>query len=125
MSESNRIEYKERLTESLEKEVVAFLNYHEGGVIYIGVDADGTAVGVPNCDEVQLTIKNRLRNTILPSCMGLFDVVLEKRDGKECIKTTIAGGSDKPYYLKKMGMSERGCFIRVGSASEPMGSLLV
>ena len=24
------------------------------------------------------------------------------------------------YYLKKQGMSERGCFIRIGSASEPM-----
>ena len=38
MTESNRIEYKRELTDSLEKEAVAFLNYRDGGVIYIGID---------------------------------------------------------------------------------------
>ena len=40
MSESNRIEYKRELTKDLdlEKEVIAFLNYHEGGIIFIGID---------------------------------------------------------------------------------------
>ena len=40
MSETNRIEYKQELNNELdiEKEVIAFLNYHEGGVIYIGID---------------------------------------------------------------------------------------
>lgn len=37
MIESNRIEYKQEPTDSLEKEVTAFLNYKEGGVIYIGI----------------------------------------------------------------------------------------
>jgi predicted HTH transcriptional regulator len=35
MKESNRIEFKEKLTPELEKEVVAFLNT-EGGDIFIG-----------------------------------------------------------------------------------------
>lgn len=34
MIETNRIEYKEKLTDSLEKEVVAFLNYIGGGKVY-------------------------------------------------------------------------------------------
>lgn len=34
MIETNRIEYKERLTDNLEKEVVAFLNYIGGGKVY-------------------------------------------------------------------------------------------
>lgn len=40
MPETNRIEYKSPLYKEmdLEKEVVAFLNYREGGVIYIGID---------------------------------------------------------------------------------------
>ena len=40
MSETNRIEYKRELTPELdiEKEVVAFLNYKEGGYIYFGID---------------------------------------------------------------------------------------
>src|SRR5690606_11028856 len=36
------------------------------------------------------------------------------------ILINIASGPDKPYYLKKHGMSEKGCFMRVGSAAEPM-----
>ena len=32
-TESNRIEYKSKLTDDLEKEVIAFLNYREGGLI--------------------------------------------------------------------------------------------
>ena len=32
--ESNRIEYKRELADSLEKEVIAFLNYRDGGCIY-------------------------------------------------------------------------------------------
>ena len=48
MIESNRIEFKRELTKDLdiEKEVVAFLNYKEGGIIYIGVDNNGNVIGV-------------------------------------------------------------------------------
>lgn len=40
MPETNHIEYKSSLSKApaSEKEVVAFLNYCEGGVIYIGID---------------------------------------------------------------------------------------
>jgi len=120
MTESNRIEYKQELTDKLEKEVVAFLNYREGGIIYLGINNDGVAVGVDDCDSVQLKIKDRLKNNIQPSCMGLFDVIHEKQKDKDIIRITVASGSEKPYYLKKQGMSEKGCFIRVGSASNPM-----
>ena len=57
--------------------------------------------------------------------MGLFDVVIEKIEGVEVIKIIIASGSEKPYYIKKRGMSEKGCFIRVGSASEPMSVRMI
>jgi len=120
MPETNRIEYKQKLTRDLEKEVVAFLNYHEGGVIYIGIDKNGHAIGVPDSDGDTLKIKDRLKNNIRPSCMGLFDVVPEEQDGNEIIKIIVASGPEKPYYLKKYGMSEKGCFIRTGTAAEPM-----
>jgi predicted HTH transcriptional regulator len=38
--ESHRIEYKTKLTDNLEKEIVAFLNSDRGGVVYIGIDDD-------------------------------------------------------------------------------------
>ncbi len=118
--ETNRIEYKRQLTDGLEKEAVAFLNYHEGGVLYIGVDKTGQPVGVEDIDGDMLKIKDRLKNNITPSCMGLFDVAMEKVEEKEVIKITFASGTEKPYYIKRLGMSEKGTFIRVGTAAEPM-----
>jgi hypothetical protein len=47
--------------------------------------------------------------------MGLFDVAAVKMDGVDVIKVFFAGGSEKPYYLKKFGMTPKGCYIRVGS----------
>ena len=120
MTETNRIEFKQKLNDDLEKEVVAFLNYREGGVLYIGIDDDGKPVGLKDIDALQLKIKDRLKNNIAPSCLGLFDVVVEEIDGSEVIKIIIASGSEKPYYIKKRGISEKGCYIRTGSASEPM-----
>ena len=118
--ESNRLEYKRELTDKLEREVVAFLNSGDGGEIYIGIDKDGTICGVAKSDAVQLTIKDRLKNNVQPSIMGLFDIHLEEIDGKSVIRLIVAGGLEKPYYLKKYGMTEKGCYLRVGSACEPM-----
>ncbi len=120
MTETNRIEYKQELTADLEKEVVAFLNYKYGGIIYIGIDKNGKTVGVDKPDKLQLKIKDRLKNNILPSCMGLFDVVVEEKESKKIVKIIVASGPEKPYYIAQKGMSEKGCFVRVGSTSEPM-----
>lgn len=55
MNESNRIEFKRELTDELdiEKEVVAFLNYREGGIIYIGVEmVESLGSGMPRIMQV-------------------------------------------------------------------------
>lgn len=110
--ESNRIEYKEILSRQLdlEKEVVAFLNYSEGGLIYIGIDTFGNASGVEDIDGDMLKIKDRIKSNISPSAMGLFDVIAEERNKKPIIKIIVASGSKKPYFKTKYGMSSKGCF---------------
>ena len=125
--ETNRIEYNRELTDELdiEKEVVAFLNYKEGGIIYVGIDNNGHTVGVRNIDGDMLKIKNRIRSNIMPSPMGLFDVTAETDNGVKIIKIFVASGSEKPYYKAKFGMSSKGCFIRVGSAAEPMTTTMI
>jgi len=123
--ENNRIEYKRELNDSLEKTVVGFLNYQEGGFIYIGVDDDGISVGVDHLDSVQLKIADRLKNNILPSPLGLFDIIVESYQEKEVIKIVVSSGPDKPYYIKKYGMSPNGCFIRLGSSVQPMTVSLI
>ena len=122
MTETNRIEFKRELTRELdlEREVVAFLNYREGGAIYIGVDDNGKVIGVKNIDGDMLKIKDRIRTGISPSPMGLFDVKIEEIDNIPVIKIFIASGSEKPYYKTRYGLSEKGCFMRVGTAAEPM-----
>ena len=119
MVETNRLEFKEKLTDNLEKEVVAFLNSN-GGKIYVGIRKDGDIVGVDNPDEVQLQIKGRLINNIRPGIMGLFDIFVEQHEDKFVVVINLAGGTAIPYYIKKYGRSDKGCFIRIGSASEPM-----
>lgn len=123
--ESHRVEHKQSLTDTFEKEVVAFLNYHEGGIIYIGVDKDGKIVGCQNPDETQLKIKDKLKHNISPSCLGLFEVILETIEEQSIIKIIIASGRETPYYIKKNRMSEKGCYIRVGSSSEPMNQTMI
>ncbi len=118
--ETNDTEYKRELTDGLEREVVAFMNARNGGVIYIGVADDGTPIGVKDADRMQLEIKDRIKHNIAPSMMGLFDVSAEEQGGVTIIKLLLAGGAERPYYLRKYGMSERGCFIRIGSSCEPM-----
>lgn len=125
MTENRAIEYKSKLTDNFEREVVAFLNTHEGGCIYIGINKHGRYVGVPDADHVQLAIKDRLKNNILPSCMGLFDVILEEYEGKDVIKLVVVGGLERPYYIRKYGMSEKGALIRVGSSAEPMSQAMI
>ncbi len=124
-SETNRIENKEQLNEEFEQEVIAFLNYKEGGIIYIGINKNGQAVGIKDIDLTQLQIKDRIKNNIQPSTLGLFDVTVETIDNKVVIKVTISSGTEKPYYLRKRGRTPEGCYIRVGSSKERMTEKMI
>ena len=119
-TETNRIQNKEILNADFEQDVIAFLNYKEGGIIYVGVRKDGKAVGVKDIDLTQLQIKDRIKNNIQPSTLGLFDVIVEDMDDKQIIKVVISSGTEKPYYLRKKGRTPEGCYIRIGSGKEQM-----
>ncbi len=124
-TETNRIENKEQLNEDFEQEVIAFLNYKEGGIIYVGVRKDGQVVGLKDVDLTQLQIKDRIKNNIQPSTLGLFDVIVETIDDKEVIKVVISSGTEKPYYLRKKGRTPEGCYVRVGSSKERMTERMI
>lgn len=123
--ETNRIENKEQLNEDFEQEVIAFLNYKEGGIIYVGINKNEQVVGVENTDLTQLQIKDRIKNNIQPSTLGLFDVTVETIENKEVIKVIISSGTEKPYYLRKKGRTPEGCYIRVGSSKERMTERMI
>ena len=91
MTETNRVEFKRELNSKLEKEVVGFLNNPEGGTIYIGIDDNGTALKIVDLDGTQLKIIDRIKDGILPSTLGLFEVRIEEIDGKQksCLLTKL------------------------------------
>ena len=123
--ETNRIENKEYLNEDFEQEVIAFLNYQDGGIIYVGINKKGQIVGIQDIDLIQLQIKDRIKNNIQPSTLGLFDVIVETIENKAVIKIIISSGKEKPYYLRKKGRTPEGCYIRVGSSKERMTEKMI
>ena len=125
MIETERIEFKKILNDKLEKEVVGFLNTRHGGMIYIGVDDDGKVIGVNDIDKVELEIKDRIKQNISPSTIGLFEIITLEEDNKRYIQIIVSGGNQQPYYIKKFGMSSEGCYIRIGTSVEKMTDDLI
>lgn len=123
MNETETIEFKERLNDKFEKEIVGFLNTSRGGTLYIGVDDDGKPIGVDDIDAVELQIKDRIKNNISPSALGLFEIVTPPSN--DHIQIIVSGGNQRPYYIKKYGMCPEGCYIRVGTSVEKMGEELI
>lgn len=125
LQESNIIELKASLNDKLEREIIAFLNYREGGDLYIGVNDDGTPAELADIDDLQLAIADRIKNNIQPATLGLFDIICESYQSKKIIHIIVSSGPEKPYYLRKQGMSENGCFIRIGTSSQPMSRAMI
>ena len=124
MFENEMTELKEKLNEGLEREVVSFLNTH-GGSVFIGIADDGTVVGVDNPDLVQKEIKDRIKNNISPSTLGLFEIMTTEIEEKICIQIIVSGGKQRPYFIRKKGMSPEGCFFRLGSTVEKMSEGMI
>ena len=55
----------------------------------------------------------------------MFEIVTEIVDDIPVIKVLISSGLEKPYYIKKNGMSPNGCFIRMGTSSQPMTTTMI
>lgn len=74
---------------------------------------------------VEDKIADRIKNNILPSTLGLFDIVTDAIDGISVTKIIISSGLEKPYYVKNKGMSPSGCFMRIGTSTQPMPTTLI
>ena len=106
--ENSRTEFKIKLTDDIEETIIGFLNSKDGGNLYIGVSDDGDVKGLSNnLDLLQRKIKDRIISNIEPSAMGLFDIEVLETDNKKYLHITIARGTEKPYHLRGMGMTDR------------------
>ena len=116
--ETERTELKRVLNDSFIKEVVAFLNSMDG-IIYIGVEDDGTAIGVVNLDETLRSIADIITTQILPNPQEYIKIGTVYENGNHVIEVSVKKGSGL-YYIKKYGRSSAGCFIRIGTSARSM-----
>lgn len=116
--ETEGIELKRVYNDTLPKEIVAFLNT-SGGTVYIGVDDDGTVLGVENLDDVQKKIADVVTMQILPNPQEYVEIGSKYISGKNIVEIKVRQGNGL-YYIKKYGRSATGCFIRVGTSCRSM-----
>jgi len=113
--ETENIEFKLHFTDEIYKEVIAFANT-DGGVIYIGIDNAGNAVGIDNVDENYTRITNGIRDAIMPDVTMFVKYTIQEN---RVVRITVGEGSYKPYYLKSKGLKPSGVFVRQGTSSVP------
>ena len=116
--ESETIELKEVVVDEIKKEIIAFANC-DGGKLYIGVQDDGTVVGVDDPDGVSLQISNIVRDAIKPDVTMFVHYKTIEENGKDIVAVDIQRGTDRPYYLAKKGMRPEGVYVRQGYSSVP------
>ena len=111
--ETENVEFKLQFTDELYKEVIAFANT-DGGVIYIGIDNNGNAVGIDNVDENYTRITNGIRDAIMPDVTMFVKYTIQEN---RVVRITVGEGSYKPYYLRSKGLKPSGVFVRQGTSS--------
>lgn len=116
--ENETLEYKRQYTPDIKKEVVAFANT-AGGTIYIGVDDNGTPVGVQDPDAVVQQLTNALRDGIGPDVTMFTRIAIQDVGGCPVVAVTVSTGTRRPYYLTDKGLRPSGVYLRQGASSAP------
>lgn len=116
--ESDVVELKSRVIGDICKEVIAFANTR-GGTLYIGVEDDGTVVGVDDPDGVILQVNNMVRDSIKPDITMFVGYQAHEMEDKRIVAVTIQKGTDRPYYLGSKGLKPSGVYVRNGTSTDP------
>jgi len=113
--ETENIEFKSQFTEEIYKEVIAFANT-DGGIVYVGIDNDGNAIGLTDADKEYSRITNGIRDAIMPDVTMFVRFTIQEN---KVVRITVSEGSNKPYYLKGKGLKPSGVYVRQGASSVP------
>ena len=116
--ESETVELKEIVVDDIKKEIIAFANC-EGGKLYIGVQDDGTVIGVNDSDGVALQISNMVRDAIKPDMTMFLHYETISENGKHVVLVDVQRGTERPYYIAKKGLRPEGVYVRQGYSSVP------
>lgn len=116
--ESENVELKSIVADDIKKEIIAFANC-EGGKLYIGIQDDGTVIGVDDPDEIALQVSNMVRDAIKPDLTMFLHYRTLDEDGKQIVAIDIQRGTERPYYIAKKGLRPESVFVRQGYSSAP------
>lgn len=116
--ESETVELKSVVVDDIKKEIVAFANC-KGGKLYIGVQNDGTVVGLDDPDGAALQISNMVRDAIKSDLTLFLHYTTLNENGKQIVAIDVQQGTERPYYIAKKGLRPEGVFVRQGYSSVP------
>ncbi len=119
--ESETVELKAKYTDTFARELVSFLNA-EGGIIYIGIQNDGTVIGVDNIDNTLKNISDCITDQIEPSPRGEVISEIIHEENRSIIAVNVKKGIKPLYCIKKYGFSSKGCLVRIGTTCKEMSS---
>ena len=111
-------EFKREYTDDIKKTVIAFANT-DGGDIWIGVEDDGSIIGISQPDATILQVTNAIRDSIKPDIT--LHTLCETRQvkGKSVVVIHVQKGTASPYYLSGKGIRPEGVYVRHGASSVP------
>lgn len=115
--ESSTLEFKVDIpkNDQISKTVIAFAN-GLGGRIIIGIDDQGTIVGID--EERAESLLENLDKMIFESCSPKIipHIYLQRLGNLLTLIVEVSTGMSRPYYLKSLGPQE-GVFVRVGRST--------
>ena len=100
LEESNKLELKEKLNNSITKEIVSFLN-SDGGTILIGISKDKKIIGVNSVDALQRNLSDIITDKISPRCIDFVSSHKITLDKKDIIQIDIKSDCNHLYYIKE------------------------
>ncbi|PAP76780.1 AlbA family DNA-binding domain-containing protein [Rubrivirga marina] len=100
LGEGQHIEFKNRVPrpERIAREVIALANT-DGGKVLVGVDDDGTVLGVKDAQEEFYALRTALDDRILPPVDLRFEPVRVSRT-REVLVVHVPASADRPHVLK-------------------------
>ena len=117
LGEGYHLEFKRRVSTPVRiaREAIAFANTW-GGAILVGVDDDGTVIGVKDAEEEIFDLQRAFNDHCEPPVVFSLDVVRVSRK-REVIIANIDASSKKPHALLDPESDQREVFVRVDEHS--------
>lgn len=116
--ENKTTEFKREYVEDIKNTIIAFANC-DGGILYIGMNDDGTVCGVDNVDDTMLRVTNAVRDAVRPDITMFVECRNDVMDEKSIVCVTVQRGTARPYYLQGKGIRPEGVYVRQGASTVP------